>query len=231
MKFAFLLLVLFTLSSCVIKNSSEEKFPPVTKESATPSAIVTENVSSMGESELQGSTEFLAIHEGELTIEDSEKAYEMCVRALEEYYKAVWNGSGIELGTFIDNKKLEQYTQEKIHFQYAQHVSNDTVQDIDPGEWQVRLLDNGEEGFLYIHLPVQINMTVGSYGEVTEFLIGNVNGKLDIVDWYTGTKDSYDFMVRGENETIDNPNIWNDSEWVKKIESKQRNFSLNPNSN
>ena len=70
-----------------------------------------------------------------------------------------------------------------------------------------------------------LNSITGGYGEGTEFLVRNVNGKLVIVDWYNGGKDSYDFMVRGENLTIDNPNIWNDSEWVKKLNSKQNEFS------
>ena len=45
----------------------------------------------------------------------------------------------------------------------------------------------------------------GGYGEGTEFLIRNVDGKLVIVDWYTGGKDTYDFMVRGDNVNVDDP--------------------------
>ena len=67
---------------------------------------------------------------------------------------------------------------------------------------------------------MQINKSVGGYGEITEFLVRNVNGRLVIVDWYTGAKDSYDFIVRGENETINNPNIWSDSKWAKKLDRK-----------
>lgn len=46
-----------------------------------------------------------------------------------------------------------------------------------------------------------------------------------IVDWYTGGKDSYDFIVRGEKETIYNPYIWKDQEWVTKINKKKNEFS------
>ena len=35
----------------------------------------------------------------------------------------------------------------------------------------------------------------------------------------TGAKHSCDFLVRGENLTIDNPNIWNDNEWGKSLDS------------
>lgn len=81
-------------------------------------------------------------------------------------------------------------------------------------------------GYLYLHLPVEINKSVGSYGKGTEFLVRNVNRKLVIVDWYTGAKDSYDFMVPRENLTIDNPTIWNDIEWVKKLNSKRLSFQV-----
>ena len=149
----------------------------------------------------------------------------MCVRALTDYYKAVWNGSDIELDTFIDNEYLKQYTQKKIQSQSDLYGENNQVKNIDIGAWEVEYTDDADGGYLYLNLPVEINKFVGSYGEGTEFLVRNVNGKLVIVDWYTGGKDSYDFMVRGENLTIDNPNIWNDSEWVKKLNSKQNEFS------
>lgn len=160
---------------------------------------------------LQNSPEYLAKNEGELSELDFETAYEMCVRALTDYFKAVWNGSDIELDTFIDNENLKQYTQKKIQSQYDVYAQfNDKVQNVEIGAWEVEYTDDVDGGFLYLKLPVEINKTVGSRGEVTEFLVRNVNGKLVIVDWYTGTKDGYDFMVRGENLTIDNPNIWNE---------------------
>ncbi|WP_010095569.1 hypothetical protein [Ornithinibacillus scapharcae] len=217
MRFACLLLILITLSSCVKETISVHDKSPYAASEANikPSSMsVTNEVPS----------EYFAITEGELMMEDAESAFEMCIRALDDYYKAVWNGSEINLDTYIDNERLKKYTQEKIQSQYELHHHFDTVQGINPGEWQVELMDDEEGGFLYLHLPVQINMTVGSYGEVTEFLIRNVEGKLVIVDWYTGAKDSYDFMVRGENVTIDNPDFWNVSELVKEIERKQVDF-------
>ena len=173
------------------------------------------------------SPEYLAKNEGELSVEDSETAYEMCVRALTDYYKAVWNGSDIELDTFIDNDHLKQYTQKKIQSQYNLYanLTKNSVQNLEIGAWEVEYSDDVGGGFIYLHIPVAINQSIGGYGEATEFLVRNVNGKLVIVDWYTGAKDSYDFMVRGENQTIDNPTIWNDSEWVKRLTSKQNGFS------
>lgn len=193
----------------------DKNTPVVSEDSSTEQHVV------------QDSPVYLAKNEGELSVEDSDTAYEMCVRALTDYYKAVWNGSDIELDTFIDNDHLKQYTQKKIQSQYDLYVnlSKNSVQDIDIGAWEVEYTDAEDGGFLYLHIPVEINQSVGSYGEGTEFLVRNVNGKLVIVDWYNGAKDSYDFMVRGENLTIDNPTIWNNSEWLKNLNSKQLEFS------
>ena len=89
------------------------------------------------------------------------------------------------------------------------------------GAWNAEITDDADGGYLYLHLPAAINQYHGGgYGEGTEFLVRNVDGKLVIVDWYTGGKDTYDFMVRGDNVTLDDPDIWNDSEWVKSLDNK-----------
>ena len=212
-----------------IDESTTQNTPVISGDNSTDSTINTENTLSTEQKLLQDSPEYAAKNEGELSIQDSETAYEMCVRALTDYYKAVWNGSDIELNTFIDNENLKQYTQNKIQSQYDVYLRNNLtdnlVEDIKIGAGEVESTDDLDGGFLNLKLPTEIKKSVGSYGEVTEFLVRNVNGKLVIVDWYTGAKDSYDFLVRGENLTINNPNIWKDSEWVKKLNSKQIEFS------
>ncbi|KAA0966329.1 hypothetical protein FQ087_08865 [Sporosarcina sp. ANT_H38] len=219
-------LVLVGCTQDKIIGNNEKNMPEVSEESSADSVINTEIKPSTERNVVQDSPEYEAKNEGELSIQDSETAYEMCMRALTDYYKAVWNGSDIELDTFIDNDNLKQYTQKKIQSQYNLYGNfNDKVQNIEIGSWEVEYTDDVDGGFLYLHLPVEIIKSVGSYGEGTEFLVRNVNGKLVIVDWYSGAKDSYDCMVRGENLTIDNPNSWNDSEWVKKLTSKQIGFS------
>lgn len=232
---------LITLSGCITTMDSkeseqnteklidEEPETVVSEESIEVSTINKEITLSTERVVLQGSPEYVAKNEGRLSIQDSETAYEMCVRVLTDYYKAFWNGSDIELGAFIDNENLKQYTQKKIQYQfdlYLTHNQTDNlVKSVGVGTPEVEYINDADGDFLYLKLPAEIKNTVGSYGEPTEFLVRNVNGKLVIVDWYTGAKDSYDFMVRGENLTIDNPNIWDDSEWVKKLNSKQVEFS------
>ena len=172
---------------------------------------------------LQPPFKYEAKNEEKLSLDDSEMAYEMGVSALTDYYKATRNGSDIELDTFIDNENLKQYIQKKIQNQSSY---DSKVKNIEIGDWEIEYKDDVYGGFLYLMLPAHIKYYYdGGFGEATEFLIRNVNGKLVIVDWYTGGKDTYDFIVRGENEIIDNPNIWNDPEWVKNLEEKQNKFS------
>ena len=150
----------------------------------------------------------------------------MCVSLLTDYYKAVWNGSNIELDAFIGNENLKQYLQKKIQSQSDLYSAfNDKVQNVEIGAWETEFVDDTNGGYLYLKIPADIKKSIGGFGEVTEFLVRSLNGSLVIVDWYNGSKDSYDFLVRGENITIDDPNIWNDSEWVKVINNKQNDFS------
>lgn len=164
--------------------------------------------------------EYLAKNEGQLSDADIETAYEMCVSALTGYYHAVWNGSGIDLDMFIENENLKQYTEKKIQSQHDLYGGlNSPVKNVEIGAWEATYTNDLNGGFLYLELPVEIKKHQGGYSEATEFLVRNENGKLVIVDWYTGAKDSYDFMIRGENETIDDPDIWSNGEWTKKFDA------------
>ncbi|USG64244.1 hypothetical protein NDK47_19080 [Brevibacillus ruminantium] len=204
------------LVSCVkdTTNVDEKNTHVVTEDSGKDSVLNTEISPSTEQNERQNSPDYLAKNESVLSESDIETAYEMCVNALTDYYKAVWNGTNIELDAFIENDNLKQYTLKKILSQYDvyKNVTENSVQDIVIGAWEAEFTNNEDGGFLYLKLPVEIIKSVGSYGEVTEFLVRNVNGKLVIVDWYTGAKDSYDFLTRGENLTIDNPKVWDKSE-------------------
>ncbi|MFC4411562.1 hypothetical protein ACFOZY_14135 [Chungangia koreensis] len=174
----------------------------------------------------QNVVQYLAEYDEGLTDQDSQMAYEMCARALTDYYKAVWNGSDIELYTFIESDNLKQYMQKKIQSQYDLHAnSNDPVQNVEVVDWEVEFADEEEGNYLYLLLPAHVHKNGGGFGEPTEFLVQNKNRKLVIVDWYMGAKDSYDFFVRGENLKINNPAIWDDREFVKRIKQKQREFS------
>ncbi|RKD25822.1 hypothetical protein BEP19_02480 [Ammoniphilus oxalaticus] len=203
MKFAYLFIILFTLSSCVPTGSDQH------------SDARTNNNKTTHDSKRPASQDFptyLAKNEQELSVQDAETAYELCAKALTDYYKAIWNGEDIELDSFIDNDNLKHYTQKKIQTQSNVYAAfNSKAYDVLIDAWEIEFTNDEDGGFLYLKLPAEVIMTHGSRGEVTEFLVRNVNGKLAIVDWYTGAKDGYDFTVRGEELTINNPDIWKDS--------------------
>lgn len=216
-----LLVILVTLSACdQAKNSAnEDKTAVVAEDISTKDANHTKNSPSTKENSVRNSEVFLAVDENNLSVLDFETAYTMCAQALSEYYKATWNGADINLDKYMNNESLKQYTQKKITTQYELFLKNkltyNLVTSVDIGARQVEFVGD-DKSFFYLKLDARVQKDVGSFAEPTEFLIQSLNEKLVIVDWYTSGKDSYDSTVRGENQIIDNPEIWNNSEWIKK---------------
>lgn len=212
MKFVYILFAFLTLSGCMKLSETSTSVVPAK------SSIAAESKSSMETYVPQDNLDFKAKNHDQLSVQDIEVAYEMCEKALTDYYHAIWNGSDIQLDTFFKNDYLRQYTQNKIQTLYEKYGKfNDKIKNIEISNWEAEYINDEKGGFLYLKLPSDIQKSIGGYGEVTEFLVRNTNGKLVIVDWYTGSKDSYDFLVRGENIKMDNPDIWNDDEWVKSL--------------
>jgi hypothetical protein len=215
----FFIAIVLMVAGCSHDKTIDEKTSLDMEDSSANRVVNPEVTTSTVPNGVLDSHQYKAVNGDELSLNDSETAYEMCVHALTDYYKAVWNGSDIKLNEFITNENLKQYTQKKIQSQHALHGDLSKVKMIEIDNWEVAYTDDAEGGFLYLEIPVHIHKFIGAYGEATEFLVRNINGKLVIVDWYTGAKDSYDFMERGENLTIDNPAVWDDSEWAEKLNS------------
>ncbi|MFC9709411.1 hypothetical protein ACFTRD_14790 [Paenibacillus sp. NPDC056933] len=224
-----LLVVLFTLSACEQTNTSinEEDTAAVAGDIQAKDAKNTEiSLSTKGDLS-KDSSDFLAEDKSGLSSWDFETAYKMCAEALSEYYKAIWNGSDIDLDTYIDNGNLKQYTRKKITSQYDLFLKNNLIHNrvtgVDIGAGKVEFIE-GDSSFFYLKLDARVKKDVGNFAEPTEFLVQSLNGKLVIVDWYTSAKDSYDSTVRGENQAIDNPDIWKNREWanIREMEGDQQ---------
>ncbi|MDR0268177.1 hypothetical protein [Paenibacillus sp.] len=215
-----LFVFLFALSACnnAVENIDEKNTPVtgvIVKEDAN-----TENSTTTKEDTINTTLDFLVEDKDGLSDRDYQTAYEMCVSALSDYYKAMWNDTDINLDTYFDNNNLKQYMQKKItsqHDLYRKPTPTNLVTDIDIEAYKVKLV-SGNNPYSHLKLIAHVKHEIGAFGEPTEVLIHNLNGKLVIVDWYCNGKDSYDFIVRGESQTITNPDIWNDSEWVKKLD-------------
>ncbi|WP_145408471.1 hypothetical protein [Paenibacillus xylanexedens] len=216
----FLFLLLIVLSACTNVNvDNAEVVSPVVE--THQEVINPENQTTMiTENTMNTPSAFLALDQKSLSVRDFESAYAMCVSALTAYYKATWNDSEFDVNTYFDNDNLKQYMQAKIDSQHEIFLQNDltdnTVTGLKAGVEKAEFHDEGD--FFYLKIDAEVIKDVGSYAEPTEFLIQNSRGNLVIVDWYTSGKDSYDSMIRGEDQIIDNPEIWNDHEWVKSLQ-------------
>ncbi len=170
--------------------------------------------------ESNDSSNFLTIEQNNLSTLDFEKAYKLCTEALSGYYKSIWNGIQMDVSKYIDNQNLRQYTEKKITSQHnlflKNNLTSNQIKEIKIGAEKVDYVE-GQNNSFYLKLNARITKEVGTYAEPTEFLVQNLNGKLVIVDWYTSGKDSYDSTIRGGNQNINNPYIWNEREWVDKI--------------
>ncbi len=213
-----LLALLFTLCGC---ESSDEKNTPAAVEDINAKGDI--SPSALPFTKEKGSTDppgFSVEDEEDLSGRNIETAYAMCAKALSDYYKAIWNGSEIDLDAYIDNYNLNLYTKKKIAAQYdlflKNNLADNRVKNVDIGAGKAEYA-GGDKSYIYLKLDARIEKDVGSYAEPTEFLVHRSNGKAVIVDWYSNGKDTYDSIVRGDNQTIDNPDIWNDSDWVKKL--------------
>ncbi|KQY87526.1 hypothetical protein ASD24_06650 [Paenibacillus sp. Root52] len=218
MKQVYLLfLLLIMLSACTnVNEDNEELVRPVTD--VQQEVINPENqTTAITENTPNTPSTFVALGPNSLSVRDFESAYAMCVSALTAYYKATWNGSEFDVNTYLDNDNLKQYMQAKIDSQHELFLQNNltdnTVTGLKAGVEKAEFHDEGD--FFYLKIDAEVIKDVGSYAEPTEFIIQNSRGNLVIMDWYTSGKDSYDSMIRGEDQVIDNPDIWKDGEWVE----------------
>lgn len=183
--------------------------------------ISPETPPSQGQTVTQPTPLYVAKDENDLSMEDAETAVELCVDALTNYYNAIWNGTEIDLDQFIGNENLKQYVETKVYAEFKKYGGLDgKVKQLEIGDREVKFSDDEKGGYLYLNIPVNIQKHYGGgYGESTEFFVRNVDGKLVIADWYTGGKDTYDYLVRGFEQTIGNPDVWNDRGWAEKFKS------------
>lgn len=190
---------------------------PIASEPTSPASV--EIPPGPGENGTQATPGYAAANGNDLSMLDADTAFEMCVDALTVYYNAIWNGTDMDVDQFIGNENLKEYMQTKVESEYKKYGTLDSkVKRLDIDEWDVKFSVDGKGGYLYVEIPVAIQQHHGGgYGERTEFFIRNIDGELAIVDWYAGGKDSYDYVVRGYQQKIDDPDIWNDGEWVKKF--------------
>ena len=80
---------------------------------------------------------------------------------------------------------------------------------------------NLEDDVYFIRIAATRFLSYGGEMQSTaKFLVKNENGVLKIVDWFDERIDSIDIAVMGEDRELSAPDVWEDEEWVKQINSK-----------
>jgi len=164
-------------------------------------------------------------YEGNMYSEAITELQEIAIEALGEYYSAIWNGEPMRLSNYITNKNLQNYMQTKINTLYSENVDHQITHavDIDVYDYTITLMEDGQGEYFIVELFADIISGTRSYGDETHMLLRKLNNQFVIVDWYNTAKDSYDFIVRGENENVFNASLWDDIDWVNSLDVSKYN--------
>lgn len=155
---------------------------------------------------------FYAIDEDNLRGTDFETAYLMCKSLLSDYYHAKANKADIDFSKYISNDNLLSYSQKKTLEE--SHAS--TINDISFGIAKAELR---RDGYFYLSVIAEVSGDGDSgFGEGTEFLIKNQDGRLVISDWYTphGTHSYYDDKIRND-ASLRLVDGWENEDFVSKV--------------
>lgn len=157
---------------------------------------------------------FKAKNAKELSTQDFETAYKFGKSFLNDYYSQRAGFSIIDFSKYIANANLLRYSNKRISVENH----NRDIKKISVGLDKAQFVH--DEKFYYLsYTIVAENSNFGSFGEVVELLINNINGNLVISDWYIrygAGSSSFDERFR-PNELINSPKIWDNQEYVNKI--------------
>lgn len=163
------------------------------------------------------SLEFCINNENDgLSYTDFDKIYLLCKMFLKEFYHATTSSETMNVAPYLNNDNLKKYILQKI--EVGSKVSVNRVKGLTFGvksvEWHLN------EEYMFIDIVVDVEQEIGGFGEKHQFLISNKDRRLSISDWYSksaGSVSYLDSIVRGDINKIDNPNIWDNKEWVNNI--------------
>ena len=170
----------------------------------------------------EATVEFMALDSSNLQPEDFDTAYEMCERFLRESYYAQKDPSEIDLSRYIVDPNLLKYA--------AKKVEKEVRRNSEIAEMSISLAKSEYQGDrFFLHLNAQVRMTYGGqFGEGTQFVVRNSDGRLIIADWYT-EKGRSAFDRPRDPQRITNPTVWEDPEQVKDLFEKV-GIQYDPNS-
>lgn len=139
------------------------------------------------------------------------------------YTGAVAEQETVSFESYISNANLLKFTDKMLELTQKQELNgaNSVNFGLD-NEFKEEELKELDENLYYLSLPFS---NEGS-GMTCKLLVQSSNKSLEIVDLYFGYKDGVDTFTTGHpaERKIDNPQIWDDQEWVEDVFEKLEQY-------
>lgn len=152
-------------------------------------------------------------------ISDEQLMEEFCQSFINLFNGAIGSDKTVELEDYISNKALLSYAYKIIELTQKQEElgMNMAIYGMD-NEFGKTEISEISADIYYIKVP----FTYQGSGSICQFIIQKNNSNMYVLDFYFGNQDGVDTLVTGfsANHKIDNPDIWNESEWIDNIEKK-----------
>lgn len=211
-RFALCIIVLLFFTYGCQKNSvsMNNSNQPIHKQASNPTSESNQTtVNTKTNSDVKG---YYAKDKDNLRGTDFETIYTMCKSLLSEYYYEKAKKADIDFSKYISNANLLAYSQKKT----VEESHASTIKDISFGIAKAELR---RDGYFYLYVVAEVTGEGDSgFGEGTEFLVKNQDGRLVISDWYTphGTASYYDDKIRND-ASLRLAGGWDDEDFVSKV--------------
>lgn len=139
------------------------------------------------------------------------------------YNGAVAEQEKVSFEKYISNKNLLKFTDKMLELTQKQDLQGGNAISYElKNDFEQAKLQHIEANLCYLELPFQFE---GS-GMRCKMLITAENKSLKLVDLYFGSKDGVDTFATGHpvEREINNPNLWENKEWVKGVFDKLEYF-------
>ena len=173
--------------------------------------------------------QYFSIDGETLSRTDDEAIIEFGKSFVNLYTGAVAEQEKVSFKNYISNKNLLKFTDKMLELTQKEYfLGRNFINYGFDNEFYQANLRHVEDNLCYLELRYQYQ---GS-GSACELLITAENKSLKLVDLYFGVKDGVDTFATGhpaERET-NNPNLWDNEEWVKGVFDKLEEFEEGLNS-
>jgi hypothetical protein len=226
MKKAILVFIIFSLMAFVgCKQTHDIKDNALSRETQSDPAESGKAASEQSTEDVlnQLANRDFSIHGENLCNADDETIIEFGKAFVSLYNGAVAEQEKVSFEKYISNKNLRKFTDKMLELTQKQELQGGNA--INYGlknEFEQAKLQHTEDNLCYLELPFQFE---GS-GMRCKMLITAENKFLKLVDLYFGSKDGVDTFATGHpaDREINNPNLWENEEWVNGVFDKLEDF-------